>query len=83
MLRQILFKTLSFSAIAAVGLIVFNPLSSSGFSEAYAMCDEPAYGNCMDSCIPACRAWYGPGITYEECWNECHYTMCGPWHDCL
>lgn len=82
MLRQIVFKTLSFSAITAVALslLVVNPSSPSGFSEAQGQSCEP-YNSCMYSCIPACAAWYcqmGQCPTYDECVSICEAEYCGP-----
>ena len=79
MLRHIVSKTLSFSAITAAGLslLVFNPSFRSGFSEAQASsCNE--YLTCMGSCMPACAAWYNGYATYEQCVSECEAWYCGP-----
>jgi hypothetical protein len=79
MFRKILFKTLSVAAItaAALSLLVVNPTSPSGFSDAQAFDACADYQNCMYSCIPACRAWYGPNITLEECISVCEAWYCG------
>ena len=83
MFRQILFKTLSFSAITAatLSLLVFNPSSPSGFSDAQAFDACYEYNNCLDSCIPACAAWYcqtGQCPTLQQCISECEASYCGP-----
>lgn len=73
MLRLILKKLLSFSAIAALGLalLMLNPRSPSLVSEARADCYIVYYQTCMGVCYQTCGTPQNPNCPPWDVYNFC------------